>query len=230
MSDFFPDMNPTQSEAITQWVHQTFEPIDPDLQWILDETRAHGFPEIQLRPMDGRFLEILTRMVHAKTVLEIGTLTGYSGVCLLRGMDRQGTLYAIEKNPEHAQLARKHFNQLGYESQVKLIIQPALEALHSWQDPPLFDLVFIDADKHGYPEYWRWCADRIRPGGLLVADNTLAFGQLANTEFHSKKEEALVHGLQEFNRCVAGSNHYRSVLVPTSSGFTVALKLPTKAD
>ncbi len=222
-SKYFHDSE--NKSEITQWIYEHFLPVDSNLEIIRKNTMDANFPSIQIRPMDGRLIEILVRSIQPQKILEIGTLTGYSTLCLLRGLQPSGHLWTIEKNPNHAEMARTHFRMFGYENEVTLIEDKALNVLEQIKHEAPFDLIFIDADKVNYPKYFQWSADHIRKGGLLLADNTLAFGNLAKNEFNSDRDKETTKGIQEMNRLIASHPDFRSTLIPTSEGLTLGIRL-----
>ncbi len=212
-------------DVITQWVMETFEPEDPVLLDIREETLRLKMPAIYLGPMDARHLEVLTQMTGARKTLEIGTLTGYSGVCLLRGMGPEGRLITLEKRPDRAEVAKNLFEKHGYRPQVDVRVGDALRLLPDLQSEAPFDLVFIDADKVHYPDYLDWAHRLLRKGGVVIADNTFVYGALPNKTFISKVDQHTIQGVQNLNRNIARDGRFKATLFPTSEGLTVGVKL-----
>ena len=151
---------------------------DAVFAWILRETRARGIPEIQVTSEQGRFLRLLAQILGARRILEVGTLSGYSGLWLARALPPDGKLITLEVDPRHADLAREAFRRGGVADRVDLRVGPALEILEVLElDGPL-DMVFIDADKPNNRNYFQWALPRVRSGGLILVDNVLVNGRV----------------------------------------------------
>ena len=210
-------------QAIGKYVYDLLRPEDPIPEASRQEALAAGMPEIQVGGLDGRHLEILALLSGAKKTVEIGTLAGYSGICLLRGMGDGGHLYTFEYSPLHAQVAHRNFKMAGLENQVSLYVGPALERLPQIEHEGPFDLVFIDADKGNYPEYLKWAESHLRKGGLVIGDNTFAFGRIAQDP--PQADATSVFALQEFNSHLAGSPHWKTTIFPTGEGLTLGVRV-----
>jgi caffeoyl-CoA O-methyltransferase len=211
---------------IAEYLDQTFSPQDAILEEIVERSKARGLPAIQVGPMDGLHLEILTRISGAKKAVEIGTLGGYSGVCIARGMGPQGILYTFDADRKHTEVAIESFRRAGVAEQVKTFIGPASQNLPKINNDGPFDLVFVDADKTGYPDYLQWAAENLRIGGLLIGDNTLGWGMIADQKFEDAEDEAAIRALQKFNQNAGAQNsRFRATLLPTGEGLTVAVKV-----
>lgn len=211
---------------ITKYVVDVFKPEDKTLAEIRTRAVNQGLPEIQVGPMDRLHLEVLAAATNAKKVVEIGTLAGYSGISLLRGMPFDGRLFTFEFDPHHAEVARESFKRAGVLSQVEILIGPALEQLPRIEEFGPFDLVFIDADKVNYPKYLEWAAENLRVGGVVLGDNTFAFGYIAADSFDNDPElEQSVHALREFNKLCVESGRFKATMLPTAEGLTMAVKI-----
>ncbi|MHB1846248.1 MAG: O-methyltransferase [Deltaproteobacteria bacterium] len=211
--------------AIADYVERLFPPEDEQLREIRERSTREGLPEIQVGRLDGLLLELLARASGATRAVEIGTLGGYSGVCLLRGMGPAGRLDTFELVEKHAEVARESFRRAGLLGQVTLHVGPALERLGAVKGP--FDLCFIDADKVSYPGYLRFALDALRVGGTLLADNTFAWGQIAQPA-PDGGEGAGVRGLQRFNEelaSLAKEGRLRASIVPTAEGLAMGVRL-----
>jgi caffeoyl-CoA O-methyltransferase len=213
------------SSEVGQWLEKTFAPQDPVLSEIRERSKASGLPQIHVGPMDGLHLEVLTRISGAKKAVEIGTLAGYSGVCICRGMGPSGLLYTFDADRKHMDVAQESFRRAGVGSQVKGFIGPAIKNLPQIVSEGPFDLIFIDADKVGYPDYLHWAGENLRIGGLLIGDNTLAFGMLADEKFDHSDDEQTARALQRFNREAAQGGRFKATMIPTGEGLTVAVKI-----
>ena len=164
--------------ALGGWAAAVYRPEDEVLREIRERTIAAGLPPIQVGAMDGLHLEVIARTCAARKAVEIGTLGGYSGVCLARGMGEGGLLHTFEVEPRHAALAREAFELAGVAGQVRIHVGRAAERLRDIEGEGPFDLVFVDADKAGYPGYLVWAEDHLRTGGVLLADNAFGFGHV----------------------------------------------------
>lgn len=169
-------------DAVDEFVCSTVVRDDEALGAALAAAREAGLPQIQLSPPQGRLLQLLTRLVGARRVLEFGTLGGYSAILLARALVPGGRLITLEANPEYAALARASIERAGLGDAVEVRVGPALEQLPELEAEGAgpFDLVFIDADKVNTPNYFAWALGQTRPGGLIVADNVVRGGTLAD--------------------------------------------------
>ena len=198
---------------------------DPVLQSIRDHCVEKQLPEIQVSPFDGRHLEVLAACSQARRGVEIGTLGGYSGVSLLKGMGRSGHLHTFELDAHHAEVARENFERAGLMDQVYIHVGPALENLEKIEAEGPFDLVFIDADKRNYPNYLKWATNRLKVGGVLIADNTFGFGHIHKTHgFIDGSLKTQVAALRQFNRELASSSRFHTTILPTGEGLTLGVK------
>jgi predicted O-methyltransferase YrrM len=139
-------------------------------------------------------------------------------------MGPRGKLYTFELEPAHAEVARESFKKAEVSDQVEIFVGPALDNLDKISNLGPFDLVFIDADKVSYPSYLKWAAQNLRSEGIVIADNTFAWGTIANDHFESGEEESAAKALREFNQMAAKSGLFRSTILPTGEGLTVAVK------
>jgi len=213
-------------DRITNYVLNTFAPVDPLLQEIKKTSDEKGLPPIQVGSMDGLLLEVLTRVSGAEKAVEIGTLAGYSGVCILRGLKPGGKLYTFEFDSTHASVATQTFEKAGFKNQADVFVGPALSRLPEIESHGPFDLVFIDADKENYPHYLAWASRHLRVGGVLIGDNTFAFGMIANSTFENDEDRRTVMALREFNEKLAQKESiFRATLLPTGEGLTLAVKI-----
>lgn len=210
--------------SITRYAIETFRPLDSKLNAILESSTIAGLPAIQVGPMDGLHLEVLTRAFGARTAVEIGTLGGYSGTCIARGLKPGGKLYTFDINEKNALVAQQAFEIAGLADRVQIIIGPALEQFSQIEAKGPFDLVFIDADKPNYTNYFNWAAKHLRVGGVVLADNTFAFGYIAD-DSKAGEEKPRVVALRQFNETVANDKRFRATILPTGEGLTMAVKI-----
>jgi caffeoyl-CoA O-methyltransferase len=209
---------------IMQYAEKVFKPEDAVLREVRQRSDQNGLPPIQVGPMDGLHLEILTRASGALKAVEIGTLGGYSGICILRGMPRQGRLYTFEMVPKHAEVAAESFKKAGLDGRFEIFVGPALENLKKIEKQGPFDLVFIDADKTGYVSYLKWAAENLRVGGIVLADNTFAWGMIAVAKPDPADEESVL-ALRDYNTEASTNGRFRSTVIPTAEGLTMSVKI-----
>jgi predicted O-methyltransferase YrrM len=212
--------------AVDQFVGETLVAHDEALQSALDAAGAAGLPSIQVSPPQGKLLQLLARLLGARTVLEFGTLGGYSSILLARALSPGGRLITLESNPDYAEVARGSIERAGLGDVVVLRIGPALEGLPALEDERAgpFDLVFIDADKVNTPNYFVWALDHTRPGGLIIADNVVRDGTLAetNSEDPATKAQRRLHEMLADEPRVSATT-IQTVGFKGYDGFTIAL-------
>jgi caffeoyl-CoA O-methyltransferase len=207
------------------YVHRCYVPED-DLLWDIRKRSAEaGLPDIQIAALDARHLEVLTRMAGVRRAVEIGTLGGYSGVAILRGMPAGGTLDTFELDPVHARVAEESFRRAGFADRARIHVGPALERLRALDGGEPFDLCFIDADKEGYPAYLDWAARRLRPGGLVIGDNAFLFGGLASDPPEGSAAPASLKAMRAFHDRLARSGEFCATVLPTGEGLALGVKL-----
>jgi predicted O-methyltransferase YrrM len=168
----------------------------------------------------GQFLQMLASMIQAESILEIGTYTGYSAICLARGMKEEGQLITIDIKEELESIAKKYFRKAGLDKKIEQRIGDALEIIPSLNQQ--FDLVFIDADKQNYPVYLDLVIDKIKSGGLLIADNVLWSGKVVEELKHDDRDTPAV---LKFNKKVQDHPQLQNVLLPLRDGLMLAQKL-----
>lgn len=192
---------------------------DPILAAIRARHAAANLPPINISPDEGKFLHLLLRIIEATTVLELGSLGGYSGVWLARALPPHGRLTTIEKDPRHAAIARQGFAEAGLGTRVKLIEGGALDVLPTLT--PGFDAVFIDADKEPLPTYFEWAMRLLRRGGLLLCDNAFFHGAVVDDADHSPGAA----GVRACNQLAASDPRLVATAVPIRDGLVVGLKV-----
>jgi len=195
-------------------------PEDPVLSDLRNQTTALGpVAGMQIGPDQGQLLTLFTRLVGARRAVEVGTFTGYSSLCIARGLASGGTLLCCDVSEEWTAMARTAWQRAGVAERVELRIAPAIETLRSLPTEPTIDLAFIDADKGGYWDYWNELAPRVRPGGVLLADNVLWSGRVADDNGDEN-----TRAIREFNDRVAADDRVEAVLLPAFDGLTIALR------
>lgn len=210
------------SPELHAYVVEHSEPVDEVLADLAEET-ARSFPDhrgMQIGPEQGAFTTMLTRLCGAREVVEIGTFTGYSSICFARGLPEGGRLLALDVSEEWTSVARRYWERAGVADRITLRLGPALESLRALPEEPRFDLAFVDADKEGYVGYWEELVPRVRPGGLILADNTLSHGRVVDHENTS----AAVRGIRDFNDRLVSDDRVTQVLLPIGDGLTLARK------
>ncbi len=187
--------------SVDEYVSSLFLPEDPALDAAVEATEAAGLPAIAVSPAQGKLLYVLALAMQARRILEIGTLGAYSTLWLARALPPEGRLVTLELEPTHADVARANLARAGFGAQVEVRLGPALETLPRLVEEGAgpFDLVFIDADKPGYPRYWPWALRLSRPGTLIVADNVVREGAVAD----AGSADANVQGVRRYLECVA---------------------------
>jgi caffeoyl-CoA O-methyltransferase len=210
-------------ERLAAYIAKTYVPEDDVLREIRERCRREGLPEIQIGALDARHLEVLASVAGARKAVEIGTLGGYSGVSLLRGMGIGGVLDTVEIDPRHAEVARESFRRAGYTTQARIHLGAAVDVLPKLAAQGPYDLCFIDADKDGYPDYLNWAADNLRPGGLVLADNVFLFGELADKPTGARAPT--IAGMQAFHQILANSGRFRATVLPTGEGLAVGVRI-----
>ena len=210
---------------LVDYVWNVFKPNPSWTQEVRARSEGAGMPQIHVGEMDALHLEVLTRAFASRKIVEIGTLAGLSGVALLKGAPADARLLTFEFEPLHARVARETFEKNGVSDRAEIFVGPALANLTQIEKQGPFDLVFIDADKVSYPQYIRWAAKHLRPGGVVLGDNSFGWGLVAGSKFNSAEDEATAKALRDFNEFASNSGEFRSTLLPTGEGLTLAVKL-----
>jgi len=170
--------------AVDEYIAGQLIGEDAALDAALQSSAEAGLPAIAVSPPQGKLLHLLARSIGARSVLEIGTLGGYSTIWLARAVGEDGRVLSLEADARYAEVARANIARAGFADTVEIRVGAALEtlALIAADGPPPFDLVFIDADKVNTPEYFSWALQRTRPGGLIVADNVIRGGTIGDPQ------------------------------------------------
>ncbi len=178
------------------------------------------YPRMLSGHVQGRILEMISRMIRPERILEIGTYTGYSAICLAKGLTKDGFLHTIEINPELDEIAGRYFIKAGLESRIIRHTGDALEIIPKLNEQ--FDLVFIDAAKEHYPDYYRLVFDKVKKGGFIMADNALWDGKVVSDKNAPDKE---TQGIMTFNDLVQQDDRVENVLLSDRDGLMVIRKL-----
>jgi caffeoyl-CoA O-methyltransferase len=215
-----------RSEQLSQELHDYLlaHSAQPDkvLQELAAETLS-TYPDaagMQIGPEQGTFMTLLARLIGARRALEIGTFTGYSAICVARGLTDGGRLTCCDVSEEWTSVARRYWQLAGVADRIDLQLRPAIETLRAMPTDAGFDLVFIDADKPGYVSYWDEVVPRVRPGGAILIDNTMFHGSVidpANTSANTQ-------GIRDFNDHALADERVELVMLPIGDGLTLARK------
>ncbi len=180
---------------------------------------SHDHAQMHSGHVQGKFLEMICRMIKPQKVLEIGTFTGFSALCLVKGLQPGGMLHTIELRREDASFAKEYFERAAVEKQIELHVGNALEIIPKLNEN--WDLVFIDADKVNYIQYYELTLPRLKPGGWILADNVLFHGQVLEEEIKGKNAKAM----QAFNEYVLADNRVEQVMLTVRDGLMLIRKL-----
>jgi predicted O-methyltransferase YrrM len=208
-----------QWSAVDSYIADLFLAPDPALEAALTSSTAAGLPAISVSPTQGKLLHVLARVQGARRILEIGTLGGYSTIWLARALPADGRLISLEIDPRHADVAQTNLDRAGLSSAVEIRLGPALDTLpklvREGRGP--FNLIFIDADKPGYADYLKWSLKLARKGTLIIADNVVRKGAVADPG--SKDEN--VQGIRKFNEALAAEKRVTTTVIQTvgSKGY-----------
>src|SRR2546423_5804148 len=210
MSDFI-------DAAVEQFARDHTEPESELHARLREETyRIMDRPQMQVDAIEGRFLKMLVRLTGARTILEIGTFTGYSALMMAEGLPDDGRLITCEVDPKAEAIARRYFSESPHGSKITLRMGPALETFKTLTDP--LDLVFIDADKANYSNYYEASLPLLKPGGLIIADNVLWSGKVLDPQ------DADDHAIVAFDRMVQSDPRVENVCLTVRDGMMLARK------
>ena len=212
-------------EAIERYMIECSSPQGEALDWLQKQTNIRtNHARMLSGPVQGRFLKMIVEMCGARRVLELGSFTGYSGICLASGLPEDGHLDTLEINDELEDLILEGFSRAGLRERISLHIGDCLETLKRFREEGREpdDLVFIDANKRDYPEYYELVFDLVRPGGWILADNVLWDGKVALDPMPQDRQTL---GIDSFNRRVASDPRVESVIIPIRDGLNLIRKL-----
>jgi len=208
-----------QWSAVDNYIADLFLAPDPALEATLASSAAAGLPAISVSPTQGKLLHLLARVQRARRILEIGTLGGYSTIWLARALPPDGRLISLEVDPKHAEVAHANLARAGLSSVVEIRLGSALETLPKLvaEGRGPFDLIFIDADKPGYADYLQWSLKLARQGTLIIADNVVRKGAVADPGSSDEN----VQGIRKFNEVLAAEKRVTTTVIQTvgSKGY-----------
>lgn len=202
-------------QHITEEITRKFAAEDDGLLHALKAAKQAGLPEIQISPIQGKFLQLLAVACNAHKILEIGSLGGYSGIWLSRALPAKGHFITLEINPTHADVVRKAFEQAGVSDRAEVRVGNALELLPVLEHEAPFDLIFIDADKPPYPQYLDWALRLSRAGSIIVADNCIRSGK----GFEEPQDEGMA-GIVAYNNRIASDPRLISLDLAMDDDYT----------
>jgi predicted O-methyltransferase YrrM len=217
-------MKNDQWSQVDDYIEETIIGSDDALQASLDTSAAEGLPAIAVSAAQGKFLHLLARLIHARSILEIGTLGAYSTIWLARALPKDGRLISLEVNAHHADVARKNIARAGLSSIAEVRVGAALDTLPALRSEGPFDLFFIDADKANIPDYFRWSIDLGQSGSVIIVDNVVRDGALADA--NSTDESVIgVRRLHDFirNEPRVTATTIQTVGMKGYDGFTMAV-------
>lgn len=222
-------MSQDQWTAVDRYVTDLFVAPDAELENALATSAAADLPAINVSPAQGKLLHLLARAHGARNILELGTLGGYSTIWLAQALPAGGRLITLEANPKHAAVARANIAHAGLTRLVELRLGRAIETLPQLAAEKLgpFDLIFIDADKPGYPDYLFWALELSQPGSLIIADNVVRNGEVAN----AASTDPNVQGVRRYNALLAAEPRVTATVLQTvgSKGYDgLAVALVTR--
>ncbi|WP_272032601.1 O-methyltransferase [Oceanobacillus kimchii] len=203
---------------VDEYFEEKLLPEDKILNQILENNQAAGLPQIDVAPLQGKLLYLLTKMKSARQVLEIGTLGGYSSIWFAKGVTQNGKVVTLEANQTHAEIARKNIENAGFKQTVQVLVGNAIDTLPTLENAgESFDVIFIDADKQNNPKYLEWALRLANEGALLIADNVVRNGEVID----QKSEDERIQGLREFMNMLENEERIESTAIQTvgSKGY-----------
>ena len=216
MSDKFTALTPD----LYRYLVRSGSRQDEALARLAEETAALPMGLMQVAPEEGALLTLLVKTLRAKNAVEVGTFTGYSSLCIARGLPPDGRLLALDVSEEWTATARRYWKEAGVAGKIDLKLAPALETLRSLPEEERFEFAFIDADKVNYVAYYEEILKRLRRGGLIVVDNVLWGGSVIDQE--DRKDSTLA--IRDFNARITDDRRVDLVMLPVSDGITIARK------
>jgi len=211
------------TESIERYIEEYSQSLHPVQKEIISYNKSLGeIKKMQIAVSQCYFLELIIKVTNFKNILEVGTFTGLSTLSMALGLSSDGKIVALDKDAKTNQAAVNFFKKAGQDNKIKTIIKPALETLKELKDNnEVFDLVFIDADKENYQKYYNYGLQLIKKNGLIIIDNVLWHGEVADP----KKNDKFTNIIREFNKYVKDDKKTEQVMLPLGDGFTVCRKL-----
>jgi caffeoyl-CoA O-methyltransferase len=211
------------TQELSDYVRASSEPPDEVAADLIAETaalaeRGEVSPTFQIAAEQGALMQLLTAAIGARTAIEIGTFTGFSALCIARGLPADGSLLCLDVDPESTAIARRYWERAGVSHRIELRLGDAHETLHELPEAETYDLAFVDADKTGYPLYVERLHPRMRPNGVVLLDNTLRGGHVLEPRTDDDRAIATL------NASLARDPRWETVLLPLSDGLTMLRK------
>ena len=208
--------------AIAEYIVEHGTPPDDVQRWLIDETKARvpDLSMMQISPEQGAFMQLLVTAIGAKRAVEVGTFTGYSALCIARGLGRDGRLTCCDVSEEWTALGREAWAKAGVDERIDLVIAPAIDTLRALPTDEPIDIAFIDADKPSYAAYYDELLPRVRTNGLLLVDNVLWSGAVVDAAAQDENTQAI----RAFNDKVAADDRVESAILPLGDGVSVLRK------
>jgi caffeoyl-CoA O-methyltransferase len=211
----------SQTEELIGYLARYGARTDDVLDRVRRETSTLPSAQMQVSADQGALLELLARLIGATNALEVGTFTGYSAICIARGLEPGGKLICLELDEARAGIARANIDDAGVGDRVEILVGPAGESLEAMSATPSFDLAFIDADKAGYPDYYELVLQRTRPGGLILLDNMLQGGRVVDPANLETENARIIHAL---NERIHGDERVDMAMTVSADGLTFVRK------
>jgi len=209
------------NDQVSQYISSLFAVEDSSLRLAREESPKRGLPSISIKPEEGRFLQFLVRACGAKKAVEIGSLGGYSGIWIGRGLLPGGKLISLDKEPKHAEVARSHFAAAGLNEVIEVLVGDAHRLLLEIKSQGPFDFIFIDAEKQGYPAYFDWAIENTREGGIIAAHNAFRKGTVVGIGQDDDHSELM----RQFNQQIADEKRLISTIYPAGDGTLISVKI-----
>lgn len=207
----------------TAYLESVFGLPDSDLQEIQEEMRRQGCEGMGLSGSEIRLLQFFVKSLGLRRILEVGTLFGRSCLGLARALPEGGEIVSLERNPKNFEVASQFVKASPEASRVRLILGEAAKSLQELSKEEPFDMMLIDADKAAYPQYLDWAEHHLRPGGLIVGDNSFLWGGVWGEPWKEASPKA-IEAMKSFNQRLADQTRYLSMVVPSEEGITLAIK------
>lgn len=212
------------NEKVIDYIRDTFVREEEFLVKLVEKSLDEGFPQISISPEQGNFLRFLLKSINAKNVIEIGSLFGYSAISIAWALPEGGKLIAVEKNPDYADFIREQSRLAGVEKKIEVIAEDALNFLSRFKPEKELDFIFLDADKVNYIKYFELLNPFLRKGGIMAADNALAFGYICEDEIEESRK-ADVLAMRDFNKMLSTHPQFFSSLVRMGDGLALGVKI-----
>jgi len=200
-------------KAVDRYISDLFIPNDDALTAAELSHKQEGIPHINVSPNLGKFLYLLAKLANAKKILELGTLAGYSTIWLAKALPEDGRVISLEVDPRHADIARKNISRAGLSGKIEIRVGKAIDLLPALvkENAGPFDMIFIDADKPPYTEYFEWSLKLSRSGTLIIADNVIRDGKVLDPD----QDDPMVKGAQRFNKALAAHPDVHATILQT---------------